>query len=87
MDQGRCGFPAHAADRGSARESRTGRRTRVVNLRASAGAWAGDGRPRSASEAQIEEESEATEDSRRAGDSGARRRMRLVFWKRVTNAR
>jgi hypothetical protein len=65
MDQGRCGCPAHAAGRGSAWESRamgTGCRTGVMNLGVSAGAWAGDGRPGSAPESQIGEESGAAGD-------------------------
>jgi hypothetical protein len=72
MDQGCCGSPARAADRGSARESRAmgnGRRTGVVNLGASAGAWAGDSRPESAPESQIGEESGAGGDLKWACDS------------------
>jgi hypothetical protein len=75
MDQGCCGSPARAADRGSARESRatgTGRRTGVANLGASAGAWAGDGRPESAPESQIGEESGVGGDLKWAGDSGGK---------------
>jgi hypothetical protein len=89
MDQGCCGSPARAADRGSARESRatgTSRRTGVANLGASAGAWAGDGRPKSAPESQIREESRAGGDLKWAGDSGARRRTWQIFWKRTAGA-
>jgi hypothetical protein len=72
--QGRCGCPAGAADRGSARESRatgTGRRTGVANLGASAGAWVGDGRPGCAPESQIGEESRAVGDGGGKEETGA----------------
>jgi hypothetical protein len=75
MDQGCCGSPARAADKGSTWESRvtgTGRRTGVANLGASAGAWAGDGRLESAPESQIGEESGAGGDLKWAGDSGGK---------------
>jgi hypothetical protein len=75
MDQGCCGSPARAADRGSARESwatGTSRRTGVANLGASDGAWAGDGRSESAPESQIREESGAGGDLNWAGDSGGK---------------
>jgi hypothetical protein len=50
--------------------AKTGRRTRVMNLGASAGAWASDGRPGSTPESQIGEESGAAGDSGWVGDSG-----------------
>jgi hypothetical protein len=76
-----CSRSGQGIDMGVAGDG-TDRRTGVANLGASAGAWASDGRPGSAPESQIGEES-GRQGTGWAGDSGSKEENGADFFENV----